>query len=162
MSFRDNNDGWTMVRYGKRRTQPHPRPRQDTRFFTRQPQDTRFSTPTGQTQNKHNRTYAEVTATPHQSNFNKYNQQTTKQYTQEQDDSFNCKQQPQQLNTRKTSKPQNTDTEFGENVRIMYKAITMLHHLNNATIEPPTITRLVNYLSNIIKPAVPNPLTGQL
>src|SRR4029434_8873342 len=50
----------------------------------------------------------------------------------------NCKQQTQQLNTRQTSKPQNTDTEFGENVRIMYKAITMLHHLNNITIEPRT------------------------
>src|SRR4029434_1213096 len=61
-------------------------------------------------------------------------------------------------NPRQTSKPQNTDPEFGENVRIMYKAITMLHHLNNTTIEPPTITRLVDYLSNIIKPAVPNPL----
>src|SRR4029434_2598504 len=87
---------------------------------------------------------------------------TTKQFRQEQDDSINCKTQTQQLNTRQTSKPQNTDPELGENVRIMYKAITMLHHLNNTTIEPPTMTRLVNYLSNIIKPAVPNPLTGQL
>src|SRR4029434_8361466 len=85
-----------------------------------------------------------------------------KQFRQEQDDSFNCKQQTQQLNTRQTSKPQNTDPEFGENVRIMYKALTMLHHLHNSSIEPPTITRLVNYLSNIIKPALPNPLTGQL
>ena len=167
MSFRDNNDGWTMVRYGKRRTQPHPRPRQDTRFFTRQPQDTRFSTPTGQTQNKHNRTYAEVTATPHQSNFNKYNQQTTKRYTQERNDPPNQKQQTQQRDPRQTDRPQNNDPEFGENVRIMHKAITMIHHLSNISpsdtaTEPPTITRLVDYLTNIIKPAAPSPLTRQL
>src|SRR4029434_8126274 len=158
MSFRDNNDGWTMVRYGKRRTQPHPRPRQDTRFFTRQPQDTGFSSPTGQTQNKHNRTYAEVTATPHQSNFNKYNQQTTKQYTQERNDPPNQKQQTHQRDPRQTDRPQNNDPEFGENVRIMHKAITMIHHLNNISptdtaTEPPTIPRLLAYLTHIIKPA---------
>ena len=151
MSIRDNSVGWTR-----------PRPPHDTHFSTRPPQDTQVFTPARQTNNKYNRTYAQVAATPYQRQFVKYNQQTTKQFRQEQDDSFNCKQQTQQLNTRQTSKPQNTDTEFGENVRIMYKAITMLHHLNNTTIEPPTITRLVDYLSNIIKPAVPNPLTGQL
>src|SRR4029434_10639469 len=86
-----------------------------------------------QTNNKYNRTYAGVAATPYQRQFVKYNQQTTKQFRQEQDDSFNCKQQTQHLNTRQTSKPQNTDPELGENVRIMYKAITMLHHLNNTT-----------------------------
>src|SRR4029434_2246272 len=118
----------------------------DAHFSTRPPQDTQVFTPARQTNNKYNRTYAEVVATPYQRQFVKYNQQTTKQFRQEQDDSFNCKQQTQQLNTRQTSKPQNTDPEFGENVRIMYKAITMLHHLNNTTIEPPTITRLVNYL----------------
>src|SRR4029434_8261324 len=99
-----------------------------------------------QTNNKYNRTYAGVAATPYQRQFVKYNQQTTKQFRQEQDDSFKRKQKTQHINTRKTRKPQNTDPEFGENVRIMYKAITMLHHLNNTTIEPPTITRLVNYL----------------
>src|SRR4029434_10835988 len=171
MSIRDNSVGWTR-----------PRPPHDTHFSTRPPQDTQVFTPARQTNNKYNRTYAKVAATPYQRQFVKYKQQTPKQFRQAQDDSFiykhtkqtpknlrqkqdnylNDKQQTKQLNTRLTSKPQNTDPEFGENVRIMYKAITMLHHLNNTTIEPPTITRLVDYLSNIIKPAVPNPLTGQL
>src|SRR4029434_8042253 len=100
-------------------------------------------------------------------NFNKYNQQTTKQYTQERNDPPNQEQQTQQRDPRQTDRPQNNDPEVGENVRIMHKAITMIHHLSNISpsdteTEPPTITRLVNYLSNIIKPAVPNPLTGQL
>src|SRR4029434_120686 len=106
MSIRDNSVGWTR-----------PRPPHDTHFSTRPPQDTQVFTPARQTNNKYNRTYDEVAATTYQRKFVTSNKQTTKQFRQEQDDSFNCKQQTQQLNTRQTSKPQNTDPEFGENVR---------------------------------------------
>src|SRR4029434_4547711 len=97
MSIRDNSVGWTR-----------PRPPHDTHLSTRPPQATQLVTRARHTNNKYIRTYAKVAATPYQRQFVNYNQQKTKQFRQEQDDSYNCKQATQQLNTRHTSKPQTT------------------------------------------------------
>lgn len=53
-----------------------------------------------------------------------------------------------------------TDPKFGQLVRKMHKVIKMVHHLQNVTPEPDKsepfmISRMVNILSSMIKPAAP-------
>lgn len=186
MTSRDTNQGWTVVRYGKRRQLPQPS--RDSQYYSnnRPRQD--------------NRTYAEVAATPLPPKRRTYHKDFTKQdrqpinrhsrrqppgdyeqHTQynrlharppifyKQQIGYNNKSQhnTQPNNNKSQHKTQlNTDLETTENIDIMYKVITMVHHLHNvyhqdALVEPPTITRLTDYLTDIIKPAAPNQSTLQ-
>lgn len=55
-----------------------------------------------------------------------------------------------------------TDPEFGQMVRLLYKGIKMVHHIDNVTPReglpgPRTVTRTVTQLANLIQPASPTP-----
>lgn len=60
------------------------------------------------------------------------------------------------------------DPHFGKVLRTTYKLIRMVRHLHNVSIEenpnaqPPTIKRLVEHLTGIIKPAIPSQHTRTL
>ncbi|CAJ1071375.1 hypothetical protein D5F01_LYC24724 [Xyrichtys novacula] len=62
---------------------------------------------------------------------------------------------------------QPADPEFGQLVRKMFSLIKVAHHLRNVDpksrkVEPKIITRMVEILSTMIKPAVPTPETMEL
>ncbi|KAK2808422.1 hypothetical protein Q5P01_000626 [Channa striata] len=168
MGYHDDDRGWTTVTYGRRRGPPQQRPwdrgerahqRMDSArpvFFRRQaqfpfpnqpvPPAVRWTRLPGPPQ----RTYASVVSQNIPASAPRW---------------FASGVRGQSLNL--DQRTQQTDPAFGRLVRKLHSVIKLVHHLQNVTptpgkAEPRMIARMVDILSNMIKPASPSAATGDL
>ncbi|KAL2076559.1 hypothetical protein ACEWY4_027845 [Coilia grayii] len=181
----ENDEGWTTVRYGRRRRriQLTETEEPDSNYasnYKPRPRDTSY--------NKTRRTYAQaVTTAPtyytrtrnysgpqrpppwKQTQYNhqpRGGQRPQTYYGTNYRPRFNTYQRTEP-NRGQNRVPYDPNPEAKENIRIMHKVITLVHHLSNIEvdeqiIEPPTITRMTDYLTQTIKPALPNEDTLEL
>ncbi|KAL2096742.1 hypothetical protein ACEWY4_008890 [Coilia grayii] len=181
----ENDEGWTTVRDGRRRRriQLTETEEPDSNYasnYKPRPRDTSY--------NKTRRTYAQaVTTAPtyytrtrnysgpqrpppwKQTQYNhqpRGGQRPQTYYGTNYRPRFNTYQRTEP-NRGQNRVPYDPNPEAKENIRIMHKVITLVHHLSNIEvdeqiIEPPTITRMTDYLTQTIKPALPNEDTLEL
>lgn len=168
MPSRETDEDWTVVHYGKRRRQTrHNRPYSDNRTYAevaatplparRRTYHTDFESQDRQPVNTNRRSHPQFTGHHKQPiHHNKPHTQPSNVH----------KQQPRYNNRRRYNNQPNTDPKLQEDLDTMLKIITMVHHLDNVyhddvLVEPPTITRIVDYLTDVIKPAAPSQSTLQ-